>query len=50
MKIEVKEVKDQADGSAILTVEYDEEGKQLLLEEGIMSILKGYIERKNNGS
>ena len=51
MKIEVKDIKEQEDGSAILTVDYDEEGKQLLLEEGMMSILRKYLdEGKKDGS
>ena len=49
MKIEVIEVIEHEDGSARLTVNYDEEGKQLLLEEGIMSILRKYIDERTKG-
>ena len=51
MNIEVIEVKEKKDGSAVLTVDYDEEGKQLLLEEGMMSIIRKYLdEGKKDGS
>ena len=48
MKIEVKEIKEQEEGSAILTIDYDEEGKQVLLEEGMMSIIRKYLDKRDS--
>jgi hypothetical protein len=49
MKIEVIEVIEHEDGSARLTVDYEEEGKQLLLEQGLMAIIGKYLDERTKG-
>jgi hypothetical protein len=46
MKIELHMIKENPDGSADVTVEYDEEGLQALLERAIISIIKDSIEKE----
>jgi hypothetical protein len=46
MKIELKYLKENPDGSADVTVEYDEEGLQALLQRAIVSIIEDSIEKE----
>ena len=50
MKIELQWVKDNPDGSADVTVDYDEEGLQALIERAIISILKESIEKEKENN
>ena len=46
MKIELHMIKENPDGSADVTVEYDEEGLQALIQRAIISIIKDSIEKE----
>ena len=46
MKIEVKEVIENEDGSATLIMDTDSEGRQFLIDEGVMSILRKYLDER----
>jgi hypothetical protein len=48
MKIEVKIVKENKDGSADATVTFDKEGLGMLVQEGLLSLLKQAIEMDKN--
>ena len=48
MKIEVKVIKEHEDGSADAMINFDTEGMELLIQEGMLSILKQYIEQNKN--
>jgi hypothetical protein len=43
MKIELTQVSENPDGSANLTVEYDQEGLQILLQTAVEKIIMDYI-------
>ena len=46
MDIRVEIVKENEDGSADALVHFDKEGLGILVEEGVISILRQYIEQK----
>jgi hypothetical protein len=47
--IEVVDVEDQDDGSAIVTLDMNERGRDLLIQEGFISILKNHMEESIDG-
>jgi len=47
MKIQIEIIKEHKDGSADALVHFDREGLGLLVEEGVLSILRKYIEQEN---
>ena len=53
MEITIKVIKENKDGSANAMVDFDKEGLEFLVQEGVLSILKQYIEQqkkeKQNG-
>jgi hypothetical protein len=53
MEITVKVIKENKDGSADALVNFDKEGLEFLVQEGVLSILRQYIEQqkkeKQNG-
>ena len=48
MNIQIEIVKENEDGSADALVHFDKEGLGILVEEGILSILRKYIEQEKN--
>jgi hypothetical protein len=46
MKLVIEVVKENDDGSADAMVHFDKEALELLVEEGVISILRQYIEQK----
>jgi hypothetical protein len=48
MEIMVKVIKENKDGSADAMVRFDKEGLEFLIQEGLLSILKQYIEQNKN--
>jgi hypothetical protein len=48
MKIEVKVIKENKDGSADATVTFDKEGLEMLVQEGLLSLLKQAIKMDKN--
>lgn len=46
MNIQIEVVKENEDGSADAVVHFDKEGLSILVEEGVLSILRRYIEQK----
>lgn len=48
MKIELKFLKENTDGSADITLEYDEEAHEVLIKKAIETILLEYIEQVKN--
>jgi len=48
MNIQIKIVKEHEDGSADALVHFDAEGLGVLVESGILSILRQYIEQEKN--
>lgn len=46
MQIQIKIVKENEDGSADAMVHFDSEGLALLVESGILSILRQYIDQQ----
>lgn len=48
MDIKIEIVKENEDGSADALVHFDKEGLGMLVEEGILSILRKYIEQEKN--
>jgi len=48
MEITVKVIKENKDGSADAEVNFDSEGLGFLVQEGLLSILKQYIEQNEN--
>lgn len=46
MNIQIEVVKEHKDGSADALVHFDKEGLGMLVEEGILSILRKYIEQQ----
>ena len=46
MNIQIQIVKEHKDGSADALVHFDKEGLGILVEEGVISILRQYIEQK----
>ena len=50
MNIQVEIVKEHEDGSADALVHFDKEGLGILVEAGIISILRQYIEQEKNAN
>ena len=50
MNIQIKIVKENEDGSADALVHFDAEGLGILVEEGVISILRKYIEQEKNAN
>ena len=50
MQIQIEVVKENPDGSADALVHFDKEGLGILVEAGIISILRQYIEQEKNAS
>lgn len=50
MNIQIEIVKENEDGSADALVHFDKEGLGILVEEGILSILRKYIKQQKNDS
>jgi hypothetical protein len=50
MNIQIEIVKENEDGSADALVHFDKEGLGILVEAGILSILRQYIEQEKNAS
>jgi hypothetical protein len=48
MKITVKVIKENKDGSADANVNFDKEGLEMLVQEGLLSLLKQAIEMDKN--
>jgi hypothetical protein len=46
VNITLKVIKENKDGSADAVVNFDKEGLEFLIQEGILSILKQYIEQQ----
>ena len=46
MNIQIEVVSENEDGSADAMVHFDKEGLAVLVEEGVLSILKQYIDQK----
>ena len=46
MQIQIEIVKEHPDGSADALVHFDAEGLEILVEAGILSILRQYIEQE----
>lgn len=50
MLIKLLNIKENPDGSATADVKYDEEGKKVLIERGVIAILEDYLKEKQNES
>jgi hypothetical protein len=50
MQIQIEIVKENEDGSADALVHFDKEGLGILVEAGVISILRQYIEQEKNAS
>jgi hypothetical protein len=48
MNITIKTIKENKDGSADAIVNFDKEGLEFLVQEGVLSILRQYIEQNKN--
>ena len=48
MNITIKTLKENKDGSADAIVKFDKEGLEFLVQEGVISIMKQYIEQNKN--
>jgi hypothetical protein len=48
MEIKLKIVKENADGSANAVVDFDKEGLEFLVQEGVIHILEAYIAQNKN--
>ena len=48
MEIEVKVVKENKDGSADAMIHFDKEGLEFLIQEGLLAILRQFIEENKN--
>jgi len=48
MKIDLKIVRENKDGSATAQVDFDKEGLEFLVQEGLLSVLTQFIERNEN--
>jgi hypothetical protein len=48
MKIELKVVRENKDGSATAQVDFDKEGLEFLVQEGLLSVIKDFIKREEN--
>jgi hypothetical protein len=50
MNIQIEIVKENKDGSADALVHFDKEGLGILVEAGVISILRQYIEQEKNAN
>jgi hypothetical protein len=50
MQIQIEIVKENEDGSADALVHFDKEGLGILVEAGVISILRQYIEQEKNAN
>jgi hypothetical protein len=50
MNIQLQIVKENEDGSADALVHFDKEGLGILVEAGVISILRQYIEQEKNAN
>jgi hypothetical protein len=48
MEIKLRIVKENKDGSANAMVDFDKEGLEFLIQEGILHILEAYIKQNEN--
>lgn len=48
MEIKVKVIKENKDGSANAQVDFDKEGLEFLVQEGLISLIKQVIEQNEN--
>jgi hypothetical protein len=48
MNITVKVIKENKDGSANATVDFDKEGLEMLVQEGLLSLISKAIEQDKN--
>jgi hypothetical protein len=48
MKITVKVIKENKDGSANAVVDFDKEGLEMLVQEGLLSLITKHIEQDKN--
>jgi hypothetical protein len=48
MDIKVQIIKENKDGSADATVRFDKEGLEFLVQEGLLAVLKQFIEQNKN--
>jgi hypothetical protein len=48
MEITVKVIKENKDGSANAMVNFDKEGLEFLVQEGLLSVLQQYIDQNEN--
>lgn len=48
MNITVKVIKENKDGSANATVDFDKEGLEFLVQEGLLSVIQQYIDQNEN--
>jgi hypothetical protein len=48
MKITLKIIKENKDGSANASVDFDKEGMEFLVQEGLLSVIQQYIEQNEN--
>ena len=48
MKITLKVVKENKDGSANASVDFDKEGLEFLVQEGLLSVIEQYIKQNKN--
>ena len=50
MQFQIEIVKENKDGSADALVHFDKEALEVLVEEGVISILRQYIEQQKNAN
>jgi hypothetical protein len=48
MEITVKVIKENKDGSANAMVDFDKEGLEFLVQEGLLSVIQQYIKQNEN--
>ena len=48
MEITVKVIKENKDGSANASVDFDKEGLEFLVQEGLLSVIQQYIDKTEN--
>lgn len=48
MKITVEIIKENKDGSAVAKVDFDKEGLELLVQEGMLALINQFIQQNKN--
>jgi CRISPR/Cas system-associated protein Cas10 (large subunit of type III CRISPR-Cas system) len=48
MEIKLRVIKENKDGSANAIVDFDKEGLEFLVQEGLLSVIQQYIEQNKN--